>query len=147
MQKKSGIMKSGLDAMPLFLLEDLLSNCYLLSWMRTDGKLNSCCGNKQVFKGRRPKYSIQFSCFFSFLTEIKVLHAGCKCFLVFAPTLFKKQILQHTTILFFQNEISQNYCILDKTSLTLQLNYLLQNKKKLTINPTFELKSTQYLGR
>ena len=25
MQKKSGIMKSGLDAMPLFLLEDLLT--------------------------------------------------------------------------------------------------------------------------
>ena len=26
MQKKSGIMKSGLDAMPLFLLDDLLSS-------------------------------------------------------------------------------------------------------------------------
>ena len=26
MQKKSGIMKSGLDAMPLFLLDDLLSH-------------------------------------------------------------------------------------------------------------------------
>ena len=27
MQKKSGIMKSGLDAMPLFLLDDLLRIC------------------------------------------------------------------------------------------------------------------------
>ena len=26
MQKKSGVMKSGLDAMPLFLLDDLLSH-------------------------------------------------------------------------------------------------------------------------
>ena len=28
MQKKSGITKSGLDAMPLFLLYDLLKNCF-----------------------------------------------------------------------------------------------------------------------
>ena len=30
MQKKSGIMKSGLDAMPLFLLDDLLSILFSL---------------------------------------------------------------------------------------------------------------------
>ena len=29
MQKKSGIMKSGLDAMPLFLLDDLLRNPHI----------------------------------------------------------------------------------------------------------------------
>ena len=32
MQKKSGIMKSGLDAMPLFLLDDLL-NAVVNAWM------------------------------------------------------------------------------------------------------------------
>ena len=36
MQKKSGIMKSGLDAIPLFLLDDLLRNLFLyLSPMRS----------------------------------------------------------------------------------------------------------------
>ena len=33
-QKKSGIMKSGLDAMPLFLLDDLLSSRYLTLMIR-----------------------------------------------------------------------------------------------------------------
>ena len=30
-KKKSGIMKSGLDAMPIFLLDDLLSGIFLIS--------------------------------------------------------------------------------------------------------------------
>ena len=34
MQKKSGIMKSGLKAMPLFLLDDLLSSRYLTLMIR-----------------------------------------------------------------------------------------------------------------
>ena len=41
MQKKSGIMKSGLDAMPLFLLEDLLS--LVLKYIDAKGlSLNLC---------------------------------------------------------------------------------------------------------
>ena len=53
MQKKSGIMKSGLDAMPLFLLDDLLKQW---TWNQTFlclVYLNFSCPSKQLFLPKR----------------------------------------------------------------------------------------------